>query len=108
MAEEELKPRFRKDGGNQGFATRAWNCPKDEAIAAYVDGNVDASERSRVESHLAGCALSRPCCGRGENEKRFAGHSTASESKGSGARNTKIEKVAMDPVATLRQERRAR
>jgi hypothetical protein len=56
MAEEELKPRFRKDGGNQGFATRAWNCPKDEAIAAYIDGNVDATARSRVESHLANCA----------------------------------------------------
>ena len=59
MDEEELKPRFRKDGGNQGFAFRAWNCPKDEAIAAYVDGNVDANERSRVESHLAGCAHCR-------------------------------------------------
>jgi Putative zinc-finger len=59
MAEEELKPRFSKDGGNQGFASRARNCPKDEAIAAYVDGNVDATARSRVESHLANCAHCR-------------------------------------------------
>ena len=59
MAEEELKPRFSKDGGNQGFASRAWNCPKDEVIAAYVDGNVDATARSRVESHLADCAHCR-------------------------------------------------
>jgi hypothetical protein len=59
MAEEELKPRYREDGGNRGFASRAWNCPKDEAIAAYVDGNVDANERSRVESHLADCAHCR-------------------------------------------------
>jgi Putative zinc-finger len=59
MDEEALKPRSRKDGGNQAFASRVWNCPRDEAIAAYVDGNVDASERSRVESHLADCAHCR-------------------------------------------------
>jgi hypothetical protein len=59
MAEEESKPRSRGDGGNQGFASRAWNCPQDEAIAAYVDGNVDATTRSRVESHLADCAHCR-------------------------------------------------
>src|ERR1700747_2212750 len=59
MHEEELKPRFRKDGENQGFASRAWNCLKDEAIAAYVDGNVEATARSRVESHLADCAYCR-------------------------------------------------
>ena len=59
MADEELNPRLREDRGNQGFASRAWNCPKDEAIAAYVDGNVDATERSRVESHLADCAHCR-------------------------------------------------
>lgn len=59
MAQEELKPRSRKDVGKQGLASRAWNCPKDEVIAAYVDGNVDAIARSRVESHLAGCAHCR-------------------------------------------------
>jgi hypothetical protein len=59
MAEEELKPRSREDGGNQGFASRAWNCPQDDAIAAYVDGNVDATARSRVESHLADCSHCR-------------------------------------------------
>jgi hypothetical protein len=59
MAEEELKPKIRKDSGNPGFATRSWNCPKDEAIATYVDGNVDAAARSRVESHLANCAHCR-------------------------------------------------
>jgi hypothetical protein len=59
MTEKESKPRSREDGGNQDFASRAWNCPKDDAIAAYVDGNVDATERSRVESHLADCAHCR-------------------------------------------------
>jgi len=59
MAEKELKPRSREDGGSQSFASRAWNCPKEEAIAAYVDGNVDATARSRVESHLADCAHCR-------------------------------------------------
>jgi len=59
MTEKESKPRSPEDGGNQDFASRAWNCPKDDAIAAYVDGNVDATERSRVESHLADCAHCR-------------------------------------------------
>ena len=59
MAEEELKPRSRKDGGNQGFASRSWKCPKDEVIATYLDRNGDATTRSRVESHLADCAHCR-------------------------------------------------
>ena len=59
MTEKESRPRSREDDGNQDFASSAWNCPKDDAIAAYVDGNVDATERSRVESHLADCAHCR-------------------------------------------------
>jgi len=59
MADEELKSKFRDEGGDQGFGSRGWNCPKDEAIAAYVDGSVDASARSRIESHLADCGYCR-------------------------------------------------
>lgn len=55
MAEEELKAMFRKDGRNRSLASRAWNCPNDEDIAAYLDGNVDITTRRRVEFHLASC-----------------------------------------------------
>jgi hypothetical protein len=59
MAEEELKSKFREDGGEQTRGSRKWNCPKDEAIAAYVDLSVDARARSRIESHLADCGYCR-------------------------------------------------
>ncbi len=59
MAEEELKAKFREDREEQSRGSRKWNCPKDEAIAAYVDGSVDARARSRIESHLADCGYCR-------------------------------------------------
>ena len=38
---------------------RRWNCPSDEAIAAYVDSALGDSERARVQVHLAVCAHCR-------------------------------------------------
>lgn len=34
---------------------RRWRCPDESQIAAYVDGQVEASERERIKAHLADC-----------------------------------------------------
>jgi CHAT domain-containing protein len=45
-----------KGGGVQtGRDDPGPDCPHSESLAAYVDGHVEAAERLRIQSHLAGC-----------------------------------------------------
>ena len=45
--------------GCNGSTRRGWRCLGDGVIAAYLDGVVNAADRSRIESHLADCEYCR-------------------------------------------------
>lgn len=36
---------------------RAWRCPDEVTLAAFVDGTLPESDRSRVQGHVADCAM---------------------------------------------------
>ena len=36
---------------------RAWSCPDEVTLAAFVDGELPESARSRIQGHLADCGL---------------------------------------------------
>jgi len=57
MADDDLLDRYPQ--GSKGPARRGWRCPGEGVIAAYLDGVVNAADRSRIESHLADCEYCR-------------------------------------------------
>ena len=50
--EDELRQLLRE---SRHSARRRWNCADESQLAAYIDGGLDANERTRLEAHLAGC-----------------------------------------------------
>src|SRR5262249_55543637 len=43
----------------QGQAARGWSCPREEAVAAYLDRALEAGQRAKFERHLADCLYCR-------------------------------------------------
>lgn len=58
MDHRQLTALLRRGGGGSPGPTPA--CPDETGIAAYFEGRVSAAERTRLESHFAGC---RHCVG---------------------------------------------
>ena len=59
MADEEFTFKYPQGDEGQGLSHRGWNCPRDEAITAYLDGVADGQVKMRIESHLADCEYCR-------------------------------------------------
>ena len=57
MADDDLLVRYPQ--GGKGSTRRGWKCLGEDVIAAYLDGVVNAADRSRIESHLADCEYCR-------------------------------------------------
>jgi hypothetical protein len=53
MSEDDLERLLRSKGPPRKH--RAWRCPDEVTLAAFVDGRLPESARSRVEDHLAEC-----------------------------------------------------
>src|SRR5688572_12294193 len=47
----------------RGPAAAGDECPADDALAAFVDGAVDAAARQAIEAHVDGCAACRAVIG---------------------------------------------
>jgi Putative zinc-finger len=45
--------------GGPRSASRTWRCPKEELLAAYLEGTMAVQGKSRLESHLADCERCR-------------------------------------------------
>jgi hypothetical protein len=55
MSEDDLERLLRSKGSRRKH--RAWRCPDEVTLAAFVDGRLPESARSRVQGHLADCGL---------------------------------------------------
>jgi hypothetical protein len=55
MSQDDLERLLRSKA--QPGKHRAWRCPDEVTLAAFVDGDLPESVRSRVQGHLADCSL---------------------------------------------------